>query len=237
GCWIEIVRHRRLECQSMAHKILLVDDSQDLLDSYVTFLETVTPHEIRAATSGRAALEIARTWRPDVVVTDIMMSDMNGLDLITHVRSELAPPLPLIVAMSGFPDVEREARYRGAAVFQAKPVDPDDLVSLIDSLLANRQPPARIGAASAVRRQQASELASKAVSATLARRPYFANVAQLGTRLLSRYFDDADAALLLVGDGPLKVFASSGWPVGMHPEGVLGYALDVVASGSTLIVP
>src|SRR5262249_58502079 len=106
----DIVRHRTLECQSMAHKILLVDDSQDLLDSYVTFLETVTPHEIRAATSGRAGLEIARTWRPDIVVTDIMMSDMNGLDLITHVRSELAPPLPLIVAMSGFPDVEREAR-------------------------------------------------------------------------------------------------------------------------------
>jgi CheY-like chemotaxis protein len=221
----------------MANKILLVDDSQELVDSYVAFLETVTAYEVRAATSGRAGLDIARSWRPDIVVTDIMMPDMNGLELITHMRSELPPPLPLIVAMSGFPDVEREARHRGAEVFQTKPVDADQLVALIESLLAKREPPAHIGAASEVRRQQASELAKTAVSAILERRPHFPDVAQLGTRLLSRYFDDADAALLLIGDGHLKVFASSGWPVGMQPDGVLGYALDVVASGSTLIVP
>jgi CheY-like chemotaxis protein len=221
----------------MGHKILLIDDSQDLLDSYVAFLETATSYEVRAAASGRAGLDIARSWRPDIVVTDIMMPDMNGLDLITHVRSEMPPPLPVIVAMSGFPDVEREARYRGAEVFQTKPVDPDDLVTLIDSLLEKRKPPAHIAAASEARRRHASELAKTAVAATLERRPYFAKVAQLGTRLLSRYFDDADAALLLIGDGQLKVFASSGWPAGMQPEGILGYALDVVASGSTLIVP
>ncbi len=221
----------------MGHKILLIDDSQDLLDSYVAFLETATSYEVRAAASGRAGLDIARSWRPDIVVTDIMMPDMNGLDLITHVRSEMPPPLPVIVAMSGFPDVEREAHDRGAEVFQAKPVDPDDLVTLIDSLLEKRKPPAHIAAASEARRRHASELAKTAVAATLERRPYFAKVAQLGTRLLSRYFDDADAALLLIGDGQLKVFASSGWPAGMQPEGILGYALDVVASGSTLIVP
>jgi CheY-like chemotaxis protein len=221
----------------MRHKILLIDDSQDLLDSYVAFLETATSYEVRAAASGRAGLDIARRWRPDVVVTDIMMPDMNGLDVITHLRSEMPPPLPVIVAMSGFPDVEREAHDRGAEVFQAKPVDPDDLVTLIDSLLEKRKPPAHIAAASEARRRHASEVAKTAVAAILERRPYFAKVAQLGTRLLSRYFDDADAALLLIGDGHLKVFASSGWPAGMQPEGILGYALDVVASGSTLIVP
>jgi CheY-like chemotaxis protein len=221
----------------MDNKILLVDDSQDLLDAYAVFLQTVTSHEVRAATSGSAALEIARSWHPDIVVTDIMMPEMNGLELITHMRSELPPPLPLIVALSGFPDVEREARDRGAQVFQTKPVDVEHLVALIESLLAKRHPPAHIGAATEARRRQASELAQTAVSATLERRPYFPSVAQLGARLLSRYFDDADAALLLIGNGHLKVFASSGWPVGMQPDGVLGYALDVVASGSTLIVP
>jgi len=221
----------------MSSKILLVDDSPDLLDSYVTFLQTVTSHDVRAASSGRAALEIARRWRPDVVVTDIMMPEMSGLDLITHMRSELAPPLPLIVAMSGFPDVEREARKRGAEVFQAKPIDVEDLVALVESLLANRQPPAHIGAATEARRRHASVQAKEAVSSTLHRRPFFASVAQIGARLLSRYFDDAHTAVLLMGDDRLNVFASSGWPAGMQPEGVLGYALDVVASGSTLIVP
>jgi CheY-like chemotaxis protein len=221
----------------MANKILLVDDSRDLLDAYVEFLQALTAYDVRGVASGHAALEVARNWRPDVVVTDIMMPDMNGLDLITHMRSELPPPLPIIVAMSGFPDVEEEARHRGAEVFYPKPLDPEHLVTLIDSLLADREPPAHVRAASDARRQQASALAESAVAATLGRQPYFAQVAQLGARLLSWYFDGADAALLLIGDGHLKVFASSGWPVGAQPDGVVGYALDVVVSGSTLIVP
>jgi CheY-like chemotaxis protein len=221
----------------MGNKILLVDDSQHLVDAYVQFLQAFTSHEVKGATSGRAALEIAQTWRPDIVVTDVMMPDMNGLELITHMRSEIPPPLPLIVAMSGFPDVEREARHRGAEVFQTKPIDTDELVALIESLIANRQSPANVRAIADGRRQKATEAAQAAVMSTQARRPYFADIAQLGARLLSRYFDNADAAILLIGDGHLKVFASSGWPVGSQPEGVLGYALDVVVSGSTLIVP
>lgn len=223
----------------MGYKILLVDDSPELLNAYVTFLQSTTPYEIRVASSARAALEIVRSWRPDVVVTDVMMPDMNGLELITHMRSELPPPLPAIVAMSGFPDFEREARRRGAQVFQAKPIDTDELVALIESLLENREPPDHLRANAQARRQAVSERAAAAVTSTLARRPHFAEVARLGTRLLSRYFADADAALFLMGKGRLQVFASSGerWPVEAQLEGMLGYALDVVVSGSTLIVP
>jgi CheY-like chemotaxis protein len=113
----------------MGHKILLVDDSRELLDAYDAFLQSSTPYEVRAAASASAALQLARTWRPDIVATDVIMPDMNGLELITQMRSELAPPLPVIVAVSGFPDFEREARRRGAQVFQAKPIDTDDLAA------------------------------------------------------------------------------------------------------------
>ena len=218
-------------------KILLVDDSRTLVDAYVTFLETFTPHEVRGATSGLAALEIARDWRPDVVVTDVMMPDMNGLELITQLRSQIPPPLPVIVAMSGFPDVEREARHRGAEVFQTKPIDTDELVALIDSLVTNRTASVSRHAAHDARRKQASERAKAAVVSMIARRPFSPDVAHLGARLLSRYFGDVDVAILLIGDEHLQVFASSGWPVGTQPSGVLGYVLDVVVSGSTLIIP
>ncbi len=223
----------------MAYKILLVDDSRDLLDAYVAVLESSTTYEVRTASSGRAALDIVLAWRPDVVVTDVIMPDMNGLELISDMRSKLPPPLPIVVAWSGFPDFETEARSRGAQVFQPKPVYPDDLVILIDSLLGQREPPERLRADAEARRRAASQLAQAQVSETLARRPHFREVAGLNTRLVSRYFDGADVALLVMDGGQMRVFAASDsrWGAGTRLEPVLRYAGDVVESDSTLIVP
>ena len=220
-------------------KVLLVDDSRDLLEAYLLFLEATTAHEIRTATSGRAAFEIVRAWRPDIVVTDVMMPDMNGLELISEIRSQIPPPLPILVALSGFPDFEQEARRRGARVFQSKPIDTNDLVVLIESLIGERELPDHLRAATKERRQRASELAQAAVAATLARRPYFRDVMQLNARLISRYFGDSDVGLLVMSEGHMRVFAASdsGREVWARPEAVLGYGLDVIASGSTLIVP
>ena len=223
----------------MAYKILLVDDSRDLLDAYVAVLESTTPYEVRTASSGRAARDIMLTWRPDVVVTDVLMPDMNGLELISDMRSKLPPPLPIVVAWSGFPEFEAEARSRGAQVFQPKPIYPDDLVVLIESLLGQREPPEHLRADAEARRQAESRLAQAQVSETLARRPYFRDVAALNTRLISRYFGDADIALLVMDGGQMRVFAASHsrWGAGTRLEGILSYAVDVVESGSTLIVP
>lgn len=220
-------------------KVLLVDDSRDLLEAYVIFLQSTTSHEVRAAFAGREALETVREWRPDVVVTDVMMPDLNGLELISEIRSRIPPPLPVIVALSGFPEFEAEARRRGARVFQAKPIDTDDLVVLIESLLGEREPPGHLREATRERREQASALAEASVAATLARRPYFREVVQLNLQLLSRYFGGADVGLLVMGDGRMRVFAASDSRRGVwaEPEVVLGYALDVIESGSTLIVP
>jgi CheY-like chemotaxis protein len=227
--WYEQIR--------MSVRILLVDDARELLDAYVAFLQGTTPYEVRVASSGGAALEILRTWRPDIVVTDIVMPDMDGLELITRMRSELVPPLPVVVAMSGFPELEQEARRRGAQMFQTKPIDTDDLVAVIESILANREPPDHVRANTEARRQAVRERARQAVSTTLARRPHYPEIARLGMRLLSRYFDDADTAIFLMGEGHPTLFASCGWSPGPPSAGVLGYALDVVVSGSTLIVP
>jgi DNA-binding NarL/FixJ family response regulator len=220
-------------------KVLIVDDSRDLLEAYQIFVETTTSHEIRTATTARAAFEIVRAWRPDIVVTDVMMPDMNGLELISEIRSQIPPPQPVLVALSGFPEFEHEARRRGARVFQAKPIDTDDLVVLIESLVGEREIPDRLREATKERRQRASERAQASVSATLARRPYFREITQLNARLMSRYFGGADVGLLVMSDGHMRVFAASdgGRDVWARPEAVLGYGLDVIASGSTLIVP
>jgi hypothetical protein len=115
--------------------------------------------------------------------------------------------------------------------------DTDDLVALIASLLANREPPDHVRAHTEARRLAVAEVARAAVAQTLAQRPNYPEVARLGMRLLSRYFDGADTAIFLMHQEQPSIFASSGWSVRTQPPGILGYALDVVVSGSTLIVP
>ena len=221
----------------MRYKILLVDDSQDLLDAYVVFLKIRTSHEVRTAASGRSALEIIRTWRPDLVVTDILMPDMSGLELISHIRSDLPPPLPIIAAWSGFPEYETEARRRGAQVFQPKPLHPNNLVLFIESLLGEREPPEHLRADAQARRHAASQLAQAQLLDTLRRRPYVQKVAELSTRLVSRYFEDADVGLLVMDSGRMRVFAACSASGTAVLENAVAYAVNIVESGSTLILP
>lgn len=222
----------------MGYKILLVDDSADLLNAYVGLLKISTTHDVRTAQSGRSALEIVRSWRPDVVVTDIIMPDMTGLDLISHICSDVPPPLPIIAAWSGFPDYEEEARRRGAQLFQPKPLDPDNLLLFIESALGKREPPARLRVNTMERRQAASRTAQVRLAETVERRPYFHEMTALYTRILSRYFGNADVALLVMEGGHMRVFAASDSSgAGIRLEGVLAYAINIIESGSTLILP
>lgn len=81
----------------MAH-ILVVDDSPPIRDLCTLVLER-DGHRIDTAENGRIALDHIRAHAPDLVITDIVMPEMDGLDLIGAVRGE-RPDLPMI-AMSG----------------------------------------------------------------------------------------------------------------------------------------
>ena len=70
-------------------------------------------HRVLVAHDAVRAYELVRAERPAVLLTDIMLGVTSGLDLITRVRSDLAPPLPVIIAMSGFSDVAGEALRAG----------------------------------------------------------------------------------------------------------------------------
>lgn len=222
----------------MSYKILLVDDAADLLNAYVRLLQISTSYEVRIAESGRSALNVIRAWRPDLIVTDIMMPDMNGLELISRIRSDLLPPLPIIAVWSGFPEFEAEARRRGAQFFQPKPLHPDNLVLFIESLLGERNAPERLQTDALERRRAASQLAQIQLSRTLSRRPYFQKTADLSSRLISRYFGDADVGLLVMEQGHMRLFAASDSPsASLRLEGIIRYAVNIVESGSTLILP
>jgi two-component system response regulator AtoC len=88
-------------------------------------------YEVTLADGGLAALAVLGAARPDLVLLDIAMPGMNGLDALTRIAA-LHPRLPVIM-ITAYADVElaAEAIKRGAADYVHKPVDLDDLARAV----------------------------------------------------------------------------------------------------------
>ncbi len=118
-------------------RVLLVDDEVDTLEVFTTVLAT-RGAEIRTATSASGAMDILKTWTPDLLVCDIGMPGMDGYAFIRQVRDMQAIGLPRIpaIAVTAYGRVEDRIRILDAG-FQmhiTKPVDPAELVAALASL-------------------------------------------------------------------------------------------------------
>jgi CheY-like chemotaxis protein len=116
--------------------ILMVDDNVDTL----TVLEEVLADEganVRTATSALEALKVLRTWTPDVMLLDISMPEMDGCELLTVIRRQLALRGILAVAVTGYGEASDRLRCAeaGFAAHVTKPFDGETLVQLIASLV------------------------------------------------------------------------------------------------------
>ncbi len=223
----------------MSTRILIADDSADILFLYRAVLESVPDWEIQTASTGKEAFELARSWRPDLVLTDLMMPEMTGLDLITQIRSDLVPPLPRMVAISGFPDLEAEALNRGAARFHLKPLLPADLLAIVHQLLGDRIVVDGVTERTAAERLSVRQRAEVAVAEALARQPDLPQRLPLIARLTSGYFGHVTVVVILVRDGELRIGASAGGitlQTGTPVRDVLGLTAHVIESGSRFVV-
>ena len=122
------------EDESSRKKVLLVDDDQNILNSYVRALRK-THWEIITATGGEKALEILGEKHVDLVLTDIKMPQMHGIELVAKIR-EQDKHIPIIVcsAYKGLKD-DHNLKLHGGTVFVEKPVDADVLRSKIEEML------------------------------------------------------------------------------------------------------
>src|SRR3954451_4085047 len=85
--------------------VVIVDDSEEMRDALeMTF--QMEGYRVLAFADAGAAFEAIRREHPDVVITDVLLGLSNGLDLITRIRSDLPPPVPPIIAISGFTSFE-----------------------------------------------------------------------------------------------------------------------------------
>jgi CheY-like chemotaxis protein len=87
------------------------------------------------ASDGNEALELARTHKPDIVVLDLMIPGLSGLDVLTRLRDvENGRKLPIVV-ISAWSDARDEAFAAGADRFVLKPFIPDDLRAVVEELV------------------------------------------------------------------------------------------------------
>jgi len=110
--------------------ILLVEDEDCLRQETAAFLELFCGRVIVAA-NGREALELFDKQRPDLVISDIRMPFMDGVELATCLK-ERSPETPVIFC-SAFPDTSYPLKGidQKVAAFVRKPVDTDELLSVI----------------------------------------------------------------------------------------------------------
>ena len=122
----------------MPHRILVIDDVQDTAEA-VAILLTTLGHEAKPVSDPRQALEVARDFRPAMVLLDIGMPHINGYQLCPLLRRALEPAAVQIVAVTAWGSKTDRAHSR-AAGFDAhlvKPIDTALLEAMIEQLLGS----------------------------------------------------------------------------------------------------
>ena len=120
------------------HRALLVEDHAALAEATAELMRS-QGLEVRVATTGRAALAMAGEFKPALIVCDIMLPDMTGLDLGQALRAERGANDLLIAVVSAMSavdlrDIEHEWKPRGIDVFLSKPLTNETLIGLVSKL-------------------------------------------------------------------------------------------------------
>lgn len=122
-------------------KILVADDDQDSAES-LALLFQLMGHDVRAAQSGLAAIDVAAEFRPDLIVLDIGMPGLDGYEVCRRIRQHDWAQTIVIAALTGWSRDEDRDRSEEAGFnhFLVKPVDPKALEELIAGLMRAARP-------------------------------------------------------------------------------------------------
>ena len=111
-------------------KVLVADDERVIADTLAMILNQ-SGFDARAVYSGEKALELATVFAPDMLISDVIMNDLNGIDAAIRIR-ELLPQIKVLLfsGQAATADLLEKARAQGHEFdILAKPVHPQDLLS------------------------------------------------------------------------------------------------------------
>ena len=118
------------------HKILLVDDEKDILE-FLSYNLKKESFDVRTCLNGEQAIEEARKFKPDLIILDVMMPEMDGITACSEIRkiSDLKDVLILFLTARSEEYSELAGFDAGADDYVTKPIKPKLLISRIKALL------------------------------------------------------------------------------------------------------
>ncbi len=123
--------------ESGKRKVLVVDDDRDLVELLVDVLERDGRFETRAVNNGFEAGMMVKEYRPDLIILDVMLPDINGKDVCVRVRNDKSLEAVKIICVSGMVEEDKieELHRAGANEFLAKPFETERLIERLCALL------------------------------------------------------------------------------------------------------
>lgn len=130
-----------LYVQTMA-RILIIEDEKPLRDAFA-FLLKGEGYTVELAENGKIALEKLRTWKPDLLLLDVLMPIMNGIEFLK--RAKLAKKYPSVktLMLSNLSDPishDDAAAYGVSAIVLKADLSPNDLVATVKRIIGTHQP-------------------------------------------------------------------------------------------------
>jgi len=119
----------------MAEKILIVDDEPDMLKLLSMILREKTPYEVTTTNNPVEAVELAKTGDFDLVITDLKMPGLDGLQLLAEVKKRDEDIPVIIITAYGTIDAATEAIEKGGFDFITKPFKKEQILFTIEKAL------------------------------------------------------------------------------------------------------
>ena len=117
--------------ESGKRKVLHVDDEVEIIEMLAKALEDDGRFEYRVAANGFDAGMMVKEYRPDLIILDVMLPDINGKEVCVRVRQDTSLEEVRIICISGMVEEEKiaELKLAGADEFVRKPFDVDELIN------------------------------------------------------------------------------------------------------------
>ena len=154
----------------MAEKIVVIEDDPSILRGLQLNLG-MEGYTVRSASDGETGLRLAKTEKPDLVLVDVMLPRLGGLEVVREIRKD-DPDLPVLILSAKGQEGDKVAGLQlGADDYLVKPFGLKELLARIDALLRRRRSRGETGPNRSVRKAGLIELDLDARRATVAGSP------------------------------------------------------------------